>query len=107
MKKKIEVGIIGAGRIGLHLERDKKRIKPATHFGMWLNNKRTNLKYISDKSKKSYFYARKMAPESEYYKDYKKLLSKSPKIISIATWKDNHFKITRDSILIWIRVLVL
>ena len=107
MKKKIEVGIIGAGRIGLHLERDKKRIKPATHFGMWLNNKRTNLKYISDKSEKSYFYARKMAPKIEYYKDYKKLLSKSPKIISIATWKDTHFKITKDAILKGIKVVVL
>ena len=58
MKKKIEVGIIGAGRIGFHLERDNKRVKPASHFGMWLKNKKTDIKYISDKSEKSFFYAK-------------------------------------------------
>ena len=42
MKKKIKVSIIGAGRIGLKLEFDKKRLKPASHFGMWAKNKNCN-----------------------------------------------------------------
>ena len=39
MKKKIKVSIIGSGRIGLTSEFDSKRLKPASHFGMWLKNK--------------------------------------------------------------------
>ena len=48
-KKKIKVSVIGAGRIGLKLEFDKKRLKPATHFGMWIKNKYTNLSSFCDK----------------------------------------------------------
>ena len=43
MNKKIKVAIIGIGRIGMLLELDKKRIKPATHFGMWNYNKKVTL----------------------------------------------------------------
>ena len=50
MIKKIKVCLIGAGRIGLYLEADKKRLKPATHFGMWLNEKNVNLSAICDKN---------------------------------------------------------
>ena len=32
--------MIGAGRIGFKLEFDKKRIKPASHYGMWIRNKK-------------------------------------------------------------------
>ena len=41
-KKKIDVCLIGPGRIGMTLELDKLRKKPATHFGMWLKNKNAN-----------------------------------------------------------------
>ena len=40
MNNKIKVCLIGAGRIGLFLEKDKKRLKPATHFEMWLKEKK-------------------------------------------------------------------
>ncbi len=107
MKRKIKVGVIGAGRIGLYLESDKKRIKPATHFGMWLANKKTNLEYICDKNKNSYHYAKKLAPKIKYFKDHRKLLLEKPDIISISTWKDTHYKITKDSIYKGIKVIVL
>ena len=50
--KKIPVCMIGAGRIGLKLEFDPKRVKPASHYGMWARNKKFDLKAISDKKKK-------------------------------------------------------
>ena len=49
--KKIPVCMIGAGRIGLKLEFDPKRVKPASHYGMWARNKKFDLKAISDKKK--------------------------------------------------------
>ena len=39
--KKPSVCLIGPGRIGMTLELDKLRKKPATHFGMWNSNKRS------------------------------------------------------------------
>ena len=46
--KKIKVCIIGLGRFGMLLENDKKRLKPATHFGLWSNSKKVNLVGVSD-----------------------------------------------------------
>ena len=57
--KKIPVAIIGAGRIGMLLEKDPKRVKPATHFGMWLNNRKANLVAICDRDKKKLKFAKK------------------------------------------------
>ena len=47
-KKKVSVCLIGPGRIGMTLELDKLRKKPATHFGMWLKNKEANLIAVCD-----------------------------------------------------------
>ena len=60
VNKKIPAAIIGAGRIGMLLEKDLKRVKPATHFGMWLNNKKANLVAICDRDKKKLKFARKL-----------------------------------------------
>ena len=46
MNKKIKVAIIGVGRIGMLLELDKKRIKPASHFGMWNSNRQVSLEAV-------------------------------------------------------------
>ena len=59
LNKKIPVAIIGAGRIGMLLEKDLKRVKPATHFGMWLKNNRANLVAICDTDKKNFKFAKK------------------------------------------------
>ena len=45
---KIRVCIIGLGRFGMLLENDKKRLKPATHFGLWSNSKKVSLVGVSD-----------------------------------------------------------
>ena len=56
MDKKIKVCLIGAGRIGLFLEADKKRLNPASHFGMWIKEKKVNLSAICDKNFDSFLF---------------------------------------------------
>ena len=107
-KKKIPVCIIGAGRIGLSHEFDKKRIKPASHFGMWLRDKRCKLVAICDKNPKNYLLARKLDKKIKFYTNLKNMLNEQkPKIVSIATWKDTHYKITKLCINFGIKVIVL
>ena len=108
MKKKIKVCLIGAGRIGLFLEKDKKRLKPATHFGMWLKEREVNLSAICDKNYKSYLFAKKLKKNIKYYSSVDKILKKEkPDIVSICTWKDSHFNITKECIKLGIKTIVL
>ena len=107
-KKKIPVCVIGAGRIGLSHEFDNKRIKPASHVGMWVRNKNCNLVAICDKNLSQYKKAKKLKKNIKFYEDPKKMLNDiKPKIVSIATWKDTHFKITKLCILHGVKVIVL
>ena len=56
MKKFVSVCHIGAGRIGFTLEFDKKkRLKPASHIGMWKKNKQVKLSGICEKKNKKLF----------------------------------------------------
>ena len=56
MKKFVSVCHIGAGRIGFTLEFDKKRLKPASHIGMWKKNKQVKLSGICEKKNKKNFF---------------------------------------------------
>lgn len=108
MSKKIPVCVIGAGRIGLSHEFDKKRLKPASHVGMWLKNKHCKLVAICDKQTNQFDKAKKLNKKIKFYHDPKIMLEKEkPKIVSIATWKDTHFKITKLCIEKGIKVIVL
>ncbi len=107
-KKKIPVCVIGAGRIGLSHEFDKKRIKPASHVGMWARNRNCDLVAICDKNFSQYKKAKKIKKNIKFFKDPKKMLNHiRPKIVSIATWKDTHFKITKLCIHHGVKVIVL
>lgn len=106
--KKVPVCVLGAGRIGLSHEFDKKRLKPASHVGMWLRNKKCNLVGICDKQESQFIMAKKLSKNINFYTDPKKMILKeNPKIISIATWKDTHFKMTKLCIEMGIKVIVL
>lgn len=108
MNKKIKVCLIGAGRIGLFLEKDRKRLKPATHFGMWLKERSVNLSAICDKNYKSYLFAKKLKKNIKYYSSVDKILKEEkPDIVSICTWKDSHFSITKKCINFGIKTIVL
>ena len=108
MKKKIKVCLIGAGRIGLYLEGDKKRLKPASHFGMWLKEKKVNLSAICDKNLNSYKFAKKFKKNIKFYNNIDILLKKEkPDIVSICTWKDTHYSIAKKCIDFGIKTIVL
>ncbi len=108
IKSKIQVCVIGTGRIGLSHEFDTKRVKPASHVGMWIKNKKCNLKAICDKNKSQFSKAKKLKKDLIFYRNPKKMLQEiKPKIVSIATWKDTHFKITKLCINQGIKVIVL
>jgi predicted dehydrogenase len=107
-KKKINVCLIGPGRIGMTLELDKLRKKPATHFGMWLKNKDANLIAVCDVDNKKNKIAKKLKSNILFYTDYKKMLREiQPQIISISTWKNSHYKITSDCLNLGVKVIVL
>jgi len=108
MTKKIPVCMIGAGRIGLKLEFDNKRIKPASHYGMWTKNKKFELKGICDNQEIEKKIKKKIKKKINFYKDFKKMiLIEKPKIVSISTWKDSHFDIANKCLDLGIKVIVL
>ena len=91
-KEKYRAAIIGVGRIGMKLELDKKRIKPATHFGMWDYNSDVDLVAVCDTSDENLKMSKKLNPNINIYKNAQDLLEKEkPDIVSIATWKDTHY----------------
>ncbi len=84
--------LIGAGRIGMGLEKDVMRLKPATHFGMWNSHPRVELVAVCDKEKMNLQEARTMSPNIEVFENAEEMLSQfRPEIVSIATWRDTHF----------------
>ena len=108
MDKKIKVCLIGAGRIGLFLEADKKRLKPASHFGMWMKEKQINLSAICDKNFDSFLFAKKFKKNIKFYKNINLLLAKEkPDIVSICTWKNTHYSITKKCIDFGVKTIVL
>ena len=107
-EKKIKVCLIGPGRIGMSLEFDSLRKKPATHFGMWMKNRYCDLVAVSDVDPKKFYLAKKLKKNILFFTNYKKMLNEiKPKIVSISTWKDSHYKITSDCLDFGIKVIVL
>jgi len=108
MKKKIPVFMIGAGRIGFKLEFDKKRVKPASHYGMWTQDKKFDLQGIAEKKKFSKEYLKKIGTNIKIYSDYKKMIKLNrPKVVSISTWKDTHFEISNFCIDNGVKIVIL
>jgi len=99
-KNKIyKAAVIGIGRIGMLLEHDKKRLKPATHFGMWKDHPRVKLVAVCDNDPEKLKAAKALLPSVETYSSAEELLDKvNPDIVSIATWKDTHYEMMKLSI---------
>lgn len=107
-KNKIPVCLIGAGRIGLTHEFDKKRIKPASHVGMWTSFKKTKLLGICDKKIDNFILSKKINKKIKYFDNPIKMIKEiKPKIVSIATWKDTHYKMTKLCLNLGVKVIVL
>jgi predicted dehydrogenase len=95
-KEKYTVAVIGIGRIGMLLESDPKRLKPATHFGVWLNHPRVDLVAVCDNDPKKLEVAKSLLPAVKTYSSAEQLLREiKPDIVSIATWKDTHYEMMK------------
>ena len=95
-KNQYTAAVIGAGRIGMGLELDPLRLKPATHFGMWQSHPRTHLAAVCDTDPEKLEIAKAKAPGIRTFTSPEKLLSEiRPDLVSIATWRDSHYDIMK------------
>jgi len=95
-KDTYDAAIIGIGRIGMMLERDPKRLKPATHFGMWASHPRVKLVGVCDSDPGKRHLAKSMLPTVQTYASASEMLEDTkPDIVSIATWKDTHYEMMK------------
>ena len=95
-KKEYTACIIGIGRIGMLLESDPKRLKPATHFGMWRTHPRIKLAAVCDNNPKNLEIAKSKEPSLALYSSAEELLRDvKPDVVSIATWKDTHYEMMK------------
>ncbi len=95
-----EISLIGCGRIGFILEKDKLRNKPCTHFG---GASAAGLKITSacdrNNDRLKEFGKTAGISEDSLFTDYKTLFKiKKPKMVIIATWTDTHAEIALEAI---------
>ena len=92
---KYSASLIGCGRVGVLLEEDKLRKKPASHIGGLLKLKsKVILDSLCDINKERLIYVSEKWKINNYYTDYKKLiLERKPDIVIIATWTNTHKEI--------------
>jgi predicted dehydrogenase len=100
--------LIGAGRIGMLLEDDPKRVKPATHFGMWAGHPRARLAAVCDSDPKRLEFAKAKLPGVRAFTDPGRMLAEvKPDVVSIATWKDTHHAMAKLALAHGVRAIVL
>lgn len=106
--KQYRAAVIGTGRIGMLLEADPKRTKPATHVGLWIAHPRTDLVAVCDADPKKFEIARQMEPTVKTYTDPEELLkTEKPDIVTISTWKDSHYAMMKLALKYKIPAIVL
>ena len=103
----IKAAVIGAGRIGMLLESDPKRLKPATHVGMWLSHPEVELAAVCDSNPVNLERAKEYKKDIAIFTEAEHLLAKiKPDIVSISTWRDTHFEIMKLAIQHGVKVVV-
>ena len=106
-KERYTAAVIGTGRIGMLLENDPKRLKPATHVGMWLKHPRFELAAVCDTDASKFDTARSLAPGVACYTDPRSLLREAaPDVVSIATWRDTHYEMMKLALEHGVRAIV-
>ena len=99
--------VIGTGRIGMLLEQDPLRLKPATHFGMMNSHPRIDFEAICDAEPEKFEIARSMNEDVSCYTDPRKLLEEiEPDIVSIATWRDTHYEMMKLAMEAGVKVII-
>ena len=91
MTQPYRAAIIGCGRVGVTMEADPRRIKPATHAGSFSLSKLASLDAIVDTMPQQLDQARKLFPKSATFTNAEEMLERvKPQIVSIATPPDEH-----------------
>ncbi|MBN1897536.1 MAG: Gfo/Idh/MocA family oxidoreductase [Spirochaetes bacterium] len=86
-----KVGIIGCGRIGFLLENDPLRIKPCTHIGGILTNKKLRITAACDINRLRLSHFARIHHIHHLYTDHRKMLATEDlDIVVISTWTDSH-----------------
>lgn len=107
MKDRYVGAVIGTGRIGMLLEQDPLRLKPATHFGMMNTHPRISFEAICDAEPEKFDVARSMNETIACYTDPRLLLEETkPDIVSIATWRDTHYEMMKLSMEAGVKVII-
>jgi predicted dehydrogenase len=97
--KKYKSILVGAGRFGMYLSDDDKRLKPATHFELLSTDSRTELLGVCDINQSSLERAQSILPDIQVSENIDVLLREiKPEIVSIASWKENHFEMINKCI---------
>lgn len=89
--KKYKAAVVGCGRIGVTMEADPKRIKPATHAGAYHMDPSTELAAIVDPNPSQLENAKKLFPNAAGFSSVEEMLKAvKPDIVSISTPPINH-----------------
>lgn len=92
--KKYKAIVIGAGKIGVLLEKEKNRPKPATYAEAFYKNPRIELLAIVDINKNNLKLAETLFPEIQTYTNAEECINiKKPDIIAIASSTSSHLRI--------------
>ncbi len=83
--------VVGCGRIGMTMEEDPKRIRPATHAGAYRDSPDTELRAVVDIDPARLAYARRLFPEVGAFTSVEAMLDAvAPDIVSVATPPNQH-----------------
>jgi len=94
-----KAAIIGCGRIGCGFDDDPKRKYIATHAGAYTVVKNTNLVALVDRDGEILNKYKKKFNVPAIYTDYIEMLKQEkPDIVSICTWNDTHYEITKIAV---------
>ncbi len=98
--RRLKVLIVGCGRVGVELEFDPLRAKPASHAGAVLSLKdRLELSAGMDINPEKGKSLKRLSPSSKFYTDLDEALEKVlPDIVSISAWTKEHLKIFKKVI---------
>lgn len=90
-KNQYRAAVIGCGRIGMMMEQDPKRPKPATHAGAYNSHPRLELAALVDLDSEKHKEAKKMYPKAATFSDAKEMFEKvKPDVVSIAAFHSAH-----------------
>lgn len=90
--QKYRAAVVGCGRIGLSMELDLKRIKPATHAGAFKMSNSTELCALVDIDPSKLHLASKIFSGVPTYTEVERMLDEcNPHIVSVSTPLENHY----------------